>query len=72
MFVYCFHVSIVLISVLLQVEEHNFYFYSSLLKREVTSAPNCVCFQLRTIRYEKMDRMITKINFKGFLIYPNE
>lgn len=33
MFVYCFYVSIVLISVLLQEVANNFYFYNSLFKK---------------------------------------
>lgn len=70
MFVYWFYVSIVLISVLVQVEAHNFslFLLQSFQRRKSIVLLIVYVFQPRTIRYEKADhKMITKINFKGFL-----
>jgi len=75
MFVYCFYVSIVLISVLVQVEAQNFslFLQQPFQKRKSIVLLVVYVFQLRTTRYEKGDhKMITSINFKGFFTYINK
>lgn len=75
MFVCCFYVSIVLISVLVQVEAHNvsLFLQQPFQKRNSIVLLTVYVFQLRTIRYEKVDhKMIAKIHFKGFFTGTNE
>lgn len=51
MFVYCFSFSIVFISVLVQVETHNFFIFTTALsKKEVNCAPNCVRFSTEVLK----------------------